>query len=132
MLSLSKAQPDRNFLQLRLKANCLVWLSGFTLTGCQCCQFSTPSPNVEMPLGYSICQFKCKRPGQLKTRRLRFGEKEMLPADVIEQAKKGNTAALETLYYFYKRRVYALCFRMTKNVLDSEDLTQEVFLQVYR
>jgi RNA polymerase sigma-70 factor, ECF subfamily len=51
---------------------------------------------------------------------------------VVEQARNGDMAAFEKLYYLYKRQVYALCFRMTKDVFDSEDLTQEVFLQVYR
>ena len=51
---------------------------------------------------------------------------------MIEKAKHGDVAAFEDLYMFYSRSVYALCFRLTKDILEAEDLTQEVFLQVYR
>ncbi len=32
----------------------------------------------------------------------------------------------------YSRRVYALCFRLSRNTEEAEDLTQEAFLQVFR
>jgi RNA polymerase sigma-70 factor (ECF subfamily) len=38
----------------------------------------------------------------------------------------------EGLYHTYQRRVYRQCFRMLGNQEDAEDLTQEVFLQLYR
>ncbi len=38
----------------------------------------------------------------------------------------------ERLYKIYSRRVYALCFRLSRNTEDAEDLTQEAFLQVFR
>lgn len=50
----------------------------------------------------------------------------------IEQVKAGNVLAFDALYSKYKRTVYALCLRSTKDTADAEDLTQEVFLQVYR
>jgi len=50
----------------------------------------------------------------------------------IEQVKGGSTPAFEALYHQYKRTVYALCLRNTRNAADAEDLTQEVFLQVHR
>ncbi|MBI4470158.1 MAG: RNA polymerase sigma factor [Acidobacteria bacterium] len=40
--------------------------------------------------------------------------------------------SFEALYDQHKRRVYSLCLRMLGNSTDAEDLTQEVFLQVYR
>jgi RNA polymerase sigma-70 factor, ECF subfamily len=36
------------------------------------------------------------------------------------------------LYHKYVRRVYRQCYRMLGNHEDAEDLTQEVFLQLYR
>lgn len=57
---------------------------------------------------------------------------ERISAHEIEQVKAGDALAFETLYNRYKQPVYALCLRSTKHVADAEDLTQEVFLQVYR
>jgi RNA polymerase sigma-70 factor (ECF subfamily) len=57
---------------------------------------------------------------------------ERISPDEIEQVKAGDACAFETLYNKYKQPVYALCLRSTKHAADAEDLTQEVFLQVYR
>jgi RNA polymerase sigma-70 factor (ECF subfamily) len=51
---------------------------------------------------------------------------------VVEEAKNGDRSAFEKLYTLYKTPVYALCLRLTRDVPDAEDLTQEVFMQVYR
>lgn len=53
-------------------------------------------------------------------------------AHSIEDVKKGDPRAFEALYHEYKRVVYGLCLRVTKDAADAEDITQEVFLQVYR
>lgn len=47
-------------------------------------------------------------------------------------ASKGEMAAFEELYRRHHRRVYSLCLRMTGNASDAEDLTQEVFVQLFR
>ena len=44
----------------------------------------------------------------------------------------GDVQAFEELYQLYHRRVYSLCLRMTGNVAEAEDLTQEIFIHVYR
>jgi RNA polymerase sigma-70 factor (ECF subfamily) len=44
----------------------------------------------------------------------------------------GDMLAFEEFYERYNRRVYALCLRMTGNTAEAEDLTQEVFIHVYR
>jgi len=36
------------------------------------------------------------------------------------------------LYQTHHRRVYSLCLRMTHDISDAEDLTQEVFVQLFR
>ena len=53
-------------------------------------------------------------------------------AGAIEQAKQGDPGAFEFLYNQHKRRIFSLCMRMTGNREEAEDLTQEVFLQVFR
>jgi len=57
---------------------------------------------------------------------------ELNEADAIERAKQGDAEAFQALYDRHKRRVYSLCLRMTANVAEAEDLTQEAFLQLYR
>ncbi len=47
-------------------------------------------------------------------------------------AALGNIAAFEMLYERYHRRTYSLCLRMTSNPTEAEDLTQEVFIQLFR
>jgi RNA polymerase sigma-70 factor (ECF subfamily) len=52
--------------------------------------------------------------------------------EAIERARQGDAEAFQALYDRHKRRVYSLCLRMTANVAEAEDLTQEAFLQLYR
>lgn len=44
----------------------------------------------------------------------------------------GGTEAFEQLYLSHYRRVYSLCLRLVGNATDAEDLTQEVFIHLYR
>jgi len=52
--------------------------------------------------------------------------------ELAQASAAGNVSAFEELYRRYRRKVYSLCLRMLGNVPDAEDLTQEVFLQLYR
>ncbi|HWY58602.1 MAG TPA: RNA polymerase sigma factor [Terriglobales bacterium] len=60
------------------------------------------------------------------------GLPEMSESEAIEKAKNGDVRGYEALYHLHKRQIYSLCLRHTRNVPDAEDLTQEIFLQVYR
>jgi RNA polymerase sigma-70 factor, ECF subfamily len=40
--------------------------------------------------------------------------------------------AFEEIYRLHHKRVYSLCFRMLQNTSDAEDLTQQVFIQLFR
>ena len=51
---------------------------------------------------------------------------------LTQLAAAGNIAAFELLYERYNRRTYSLCLRMTNNQTEAEDLTQEVFIQLFR
>lgn len=53
-------------------------------------------------------------------------------SDVIERAQNGDAEAFAALFQTHKMRVYSLCLRMTNNVAEAEDLTQDAFLQVFR
>lgn len=58
----------------------------------------------------------------------------------IQAADGGLNSALagdamsgfEDLYRKHYRRVYSICLRMTGNIAEAEDLTQEVFIQLHR
>lgn len=52
--------------------------------------------------------------------------------ELCRMAEAGNIAAFELLYERYHRRTYSLCLRMTSNQTEAEDLTQEVFIQLFR
>lgn len=51
---------------------------------------------------------------------------------LIKEFKRGNEKAFEELVKRYQRRVYYLCYRMVRNYEDSADLTQDVFVRVYK
>lgn len=52
--------------------------------------------------------------------------------ELTQMAAGGNISAFELLYERYHRRTYSLCLRMMKNRTEAEDLTQEVFIQLFR
>ena len=52
--------------------------------------------------------------------------------EAIQRAKRGDEAACEALYREYKPAVLSLCSRMTMSPADAEDITQDVFLQLFR
>lgn len=52
--------------------------------------------------------------------------------DLTQAAAKGDMAAFEEIYQRHHRRVYSICLRMLQNAFEAEDLTQDVFIQLYR
>ncbi|CAN5591490.1 RNA polymerase sigma factor [soil metagenome] len=52
--------------------------------------------------------------------------------EMCRLATGGNVAAFELIYERYHRRTYSLCLRMTSSQTEAEDLTQEVFIQLFR
>ena len=53
-------------------------------------------------------------------------------ADAVVRAQSGDHDAFSELYSQHKRRIFALCMRMVRDISLAEDLTQETFLQLYR
>jgi RNA polymerase sigma-70 factor, ECF subfamily len=53
------------------------------------------------------------------------------PVKEVEMVR-GDLLPFEELYKLHHRRVYAVCLRMTGNTAEAEDLSQEVFVQVFR
>jgi RNA polymerase sigma-70 factor, ECF subfamily len=60
-------------------------------------------------------------------------EKTLDPDDsLVSRCLGGDQSAWEDLVRQHARRVYALCYRFTGSAPESQDLTQEVFLRVFR
>jgi RNA polymerase sigma-70 factor, ECF subfamily len=51
---------------------------------------------------------------------------------LIEGCLAGDEAAWEDLVKVYTRRVYSVCYHFTSSASEAQDLTQEVFLRVFR
>ena len=51
---------------------------------------------------------------------------------LIRRAQRSDPAAFEALYRDNVDRVYGLCLRMTGNVSEAEDCTQEAFIQAWK
>ncbi len=79
-----------------------------------------PSPNA--PPSYS----QSSTPNALST-----AEHQRM-AELAYSCLLGDTFAWEALVRSQQRRVYGLCYRFTGSTSEAEDLTQEVFLKVYR
>lgn len=51
---------------------------------------------------------------------------------LTQKAAMGDMVAFEEIYQRHHRRVYSICLRMLQNAYEAEDLTQDVFIQLYR
>jgi RNA polymerase sigma-70 factor (ECF subfamily) len=56
----------------------------------------------------------------------------MNKVDQRQPYTEGDRQVFHELYQEHHRRVYSICLRMTQNISEAEDLTQEVFIQVFR
>ncbi len=51
---------------------------------------------------------------------------------LVARCLDGDESAWEDLVRIYTRRVYSICYRFTGRESEAQDLTQEVFLKVFR
>lgn len=51
---------------------------------------------------------------------------------LVEELKQGSESAFKTIVATYQDMIYNTCLSIVKNEVDAEDLTQEVFVQVYQ
>ena len=50
---------------------------------------------------------------------------------LVQSAKQGNQEALKMLFEANKKNIYALAYQYTKNVEDTEDISQETFIKAF-
>ncbi|MEK7338131.1 MAG: sigma factor, partial [candidate division NC10 bacterium] len=53
-------------------------------------------------------------------------------AELVERLKGGDGEAFGALLRRYQGKVYRLAMNMMRNAQDAEEVTQDVFLAVYR
>jgi RNA polymerase sigma-70 factor (ECF subfamily) len=53
-------------------------------------------------------------------------------AALIRRCVAGDAAAWEDIVRQYHRRIYNVCYRFSGSAEDADDLTQEVFIKMYR
>lgn len=53
-------------------------------------------------------------------------------SELVARCLNGDESAWEDLVRTYTRRVYSICYRFTGRESEAQDLTQEVFLKVFR
>ncbi len=59
-------------------------------------------------------------------------EKEDREVELVKLAQQGDRDAFRQLVETYQRKVYGICIGMLKDPDDSMDVSQEVFIKVYR
>lgn len=55
-----------------------------------------------------------------------------LDSSLVDRCLHGDEAAWEDLVKVHTRRVYSICYRFTGKDSEAQDLTQEVFLRIFR
>lgn len=59
-------------------------------------------------------------------------EEAQVVAQLVRRCASGDALAWEEIVQRFHRRIYNICFRFAGSSEDAQDLTQEVFIKVYR
>jgi len=59
-------------------------------------------------------------------------EDTQVVASLVRRCISGDAIAWEEIVQRYNRRIYNICYRFAGSADDAQDLTQEVFIKVYR
>jgi RNA polymerase sigma-70 factor (ECF subfamily) len=57
---------------------------------------------------------------------------QKIAAEIVARVLKGDRKAYALLVEEYKSPIYNLAYRMTGNLEDADDLTQETFIRAYQ
>ncbi|MBU1355969.1 MAG: RNA polymerase sigma factor [Candidatus Edwardsbacteria bacterium] len=52
--------------------------------------------------------------------------------NAIQEVKAGNTSSFNEIIRAHQQGIYRLCYRLTGNIEDAKDLTQEVFIKALK
>ena len=84
-----------------------------------------PAPRGTLPLPAKALEAKLERTPEQEA------ANEAL-AKLVRQCMAGDSQAWQQLVVSQHRRIYGICYRFTGSGTDAEDLTQEVFLKLYK
>ena len=59
-------------------------------------------------------------------------ESKAIEEDLVRKFQGGDLEAFDKLAQIYQKKIYGLSFNLTRNQMDSQDVTQEVLLTIYR
>jgi RNA polymerase sigma-70 factor (ECF subfamily) len=71
-------------------------------------------------------------PTEVQAQRATAMAEQKVLADLAARCLEGDAQAWEKLATGQHRRVYGICYRFTNSQSEAEDLTQEVFLKMFR
>lgn len=91
--------------------------------------------NTEMTsetLNYPVLQSDLLSDASERSSKRKLETSSSTDLELTQLAAKGDMVAFEEIYQRHHRRVYSICLRMLQNAFEAEDLTQDVFIQLYR
>ena len=59
-------------------------------------------------------------------------DKKVTEEQLVKDLQAGKTETFEQLANLYQKKIYAISFNLTRNETDSQDVTQEVLLTLFR
>ncbi len=85
-------------------------------------------------LSYPLINSETAKSKSISTKAVKAGliSAKATDFELTQAASHGDMAAFEEIYQRHHRRVYSICLRMLQNAYEAEDLTQDVFIQLYR
>ncbi|MGS2741544.1 RNA polymerase sigma factor [Sinomicrobium sp. M5D2P17] len=58
-------------------------------------------------------------------------DKQILSEEVLKSLKDGNGDAFETVYRFYRKKLFGFVFSYTKSEYATKEIVQEVFIKIW-
>src|SRR5205823_12579742 len=78
-----------------------------------------------------VASYPHAKPSQASCRSSEVDDNQAVYA-LVRRCVAGDASAWEEIVRQFNRRIYNICYRFTGSPDDAEDLTQEVFIRMYR
>lgn len=93
---------------------------------------ATTTEKINYPVWQCFEEDKKGKKNLLESNDLIYQPGSATDFQLVQSVSQGDMSAFEEIYNRHHRRVYSLCMRMLQNTTEAEDLTQDVFIQLYR